>query len=155
MAHAEQLAFPLKVLERIAPHDKVIEIVDKLLEGEPVGYVRMPDRRIDLLRWLTEWKDGQDDEVISRVAPYVVDFDENSRFSAIEGLATKEPAKIAKPILDALLRPEEESGRIKRTIVEVLDRTKAPLGDRGPQVAALLVGPLADFKVANGLVVKR
>jgi hypothetical protein len=115
----------------------------------------MPERRIDLLRWLTEWKDANDDEVVTRVAPYVGDFDENSRFSAIEGLATKNPAKIAPPLIDALIRPEEESGRIKRTIVEVLDRTKAPLGDRGPQVAAVLVGPLADFKVAGGLVVKR
>ncbi len=155
MAHAEGLSFPLRTLERIAPHDKVLEIVDKVIEGEPVGYVRMPERRIDLLRWLTEWKDASDDEVVSRVAPYVADFDENSRFSAIEGLATKNPAKIAPPLIDALIRPEEESGRIKRTIVEVLERTKAPLGDRAPQVAGVLVGPLADFKVANGLVVKR
>ncbi len=155
MTHAEQLGFPLKVLERVASHDKVLEIVDQLFKGEPPGYVRMPERRIDMLRWLTEWKDASDDEVISRVAPYVVDFDENSRFSAIEGLATKDPAKIATPLLDALLRPDEESGRIKRTIVEVLERTKAPLGDRGPQVAALFQGPLADFKVANNLVAKR
>ena len=155
MKNAEQLAFPLKVLERVADHDKTLAIVDDLFKGEPPGYVRMPERRIDMLRWITEWKGATDDEVITRVAPYVGDFDENSRFSAIDGLATKEPAKIAAPLLDALVRPEEESGRIKRTIVEILERKKVPLGDRGPQVAALLVGQLGDFKVDGGLVKKR
>ena len=155
MKNAEQLAFPLKVLERIADHGKTLEIVDELFKGEPPGYVRMPERRIDMLRWITEWKDGSDDEVIQRVAPYVVDFDENSRFSAIDGLATKDPAKIAAPLLSALLRPEEESGRIKRTIVEILERKKVPLGDRASQVAAILTGPLADYRVDGDLVKKR
>ena len=155
MKGAEQLAFPLRVLEKVADHDKQLAIVDELLAGELPGYVRMPDKRIDLLKWLTEHKGMADDEVISRVTPYVADFDENSRFTAIEGLGTKEPAKIAGPLIDALLRPDEESGRIKRTIVEVLERTKAPLGDRKTQVAAALSGPLADGYRVDGNVVKK
>lgn len=155
MKSAEQLSFPLRALERIAPHDKVLEIADELFESEPPGYVRMPERRIDLLRWITEWKDGSDDEIVSRVAPYVVDFDENSRFSAIDGISTKDVAKIGPPLIAALLRPEEESGRIRRTIVEILERRKVPLGDKVDDVTKLLVGPLADFKVADGIVKKR
>src|SRR5204863_7538599 len=71
MKTAGQLAFPLRVLERIADRDKVIEVVDQLLATEPPGYVRMPERRIDLLRWFAEWKPASDDEVISRFTPYV------------------------------------------------------------------------------------
>ena len=52
------------------------------------------------------------------------DFDENVRFAAIEGMAGRDPEKIAPPLIAALLRPEEESGRIKRTIVEVLARRR-------------------------------
>ena len=155
MKGAEQLSFPLRVLEKVADHDKQLAIVDELLAAEPPGYVRMPDKRIDLLKWFTEHKGMSDDEVIPRVTPYVADFDENSRFTAIEGLGTKEPAKIAEPLIDALLRPDEESGRIKRTIVEVLERTKAPLGDRKAQVAAALTGPLADGYRVDGNVVKK
>jgi hypothetical protein len=156
MKTAEQLSFPLRVLERIADRDKVIEVVDQLLASEPPGYVRMPERRIDLLRWFAEWKPATDDELISRFTPYVTDFDENSRFAAIDGMSTRDPAKIIKPLLDALLRPEEESGRIKRAIAEVLERTKAPLGDQAAAVAAVLTGPLADsFKVEGGLIKKR
>jgi hypothetical protein len=155
MKGAEQLSFPLRVLEKVADHDKQLAIVDEILANEPPGYVRMPDKRIDLLKWFTEHKGMTDDEVISRVTPYVADFDENSRFTAIEGLGTKDPAKFAEPLIDALLRPEEESGRIKRTIVEVLERTKAPLGDRKTQVAAALTGPLAEGYRVDGNVVKK
>ena len=73
--------------------------------------------------------------MLPRILPYVTDFDENVRFFAIDGLGGARSEKIADPLIDALLRPEEESGRIRRTIVEVLERTKAPLGDRADKVA--------------------
>jgi hypothetical protein len=155
MKTAEELAFPLRVLERIASRDKVLEVADQLFASEPPGYVRMPERRIDLLRWFSEWKPGSDEEVVSRLTPYVTDFDENSRFAAIDGMATRDPAKIAPPLIAALLRPEEESGRIKRAIVEVLEKSKAPLGAEAPAVAAALTGPLDSFKVDGGVIKKR
>ena len=155
MKTAEQLAFPLKVLERIAGHDQQLAIVDELFKTEPPGYVRMPERRIDLIKWFCEHKAMTDAEVVSRITPYLVDFDENSRFSAIEGLATKDKTLIAEPLVDALLRPEEESGRIRRTIVEVLEKTKAPLGDRASRVAGMLSGQLADDFKVDGAIVKK
>lgn len=156
MSKAEQLAFPLKVLERIAPREKVLEVADSLFASEPPGYVRMPERRIDLIRWFSEWKPATDDELVARLSPYVADFDENSRFSAIDGMAGRDPAKIAPPLIAALIRPEEESGRIKRTIVEVLEKARAPLGDQAGAVAAVLTGPLGDdFKVDGGLVKRK
>nr|HEX4314245.1 hypothetical protein [Kofleriaceae bacterium] len=155
MKSAEQLSFPLKVLEKIADKDRALKVVDELFAGEPPGYVRMPDRRIDLIRWFGEWKAIGDDEVIPRLTPYFVDFDENSRFAAIESMTGRDPERIAPPLIDALLRPEEDSGRIKRTIVEVLERAKAPLGDRAKHVAAALTGPLADDFRVDGSVLKK
>ena len=156
MGKAEQLAFPLRVLERIAPREKVLEVADSLFKSEPPGYVRMPERRIDLIRWFSEWKPAIDDEVVTRLSPYVNDFDENSRFAAIDGMAGRDPGKIGPPLIAALIRPEEESGRIKRTIVEVLEKSGAKLGDHADAVAAALTGPLADdFKVEQGIVKKR
>jgi hypothetical protein len=150
------LSYPLRVLEKVADHDKVLEIVDAVFESEPPGYTRFAERRIDLIKWFCEWKAATDDEVISRVKAYVSDFDEVVRFTAIDGLASRDPAKIAAPLIDALLRPEEESGRIKRTVVEVLERRKVPLGDRAGDVTKALTGQLGDdFKVDNGLVKKK
>jgi hypothetical protein len=156
MKTAEHLAFPLKVLERIAPRDKVLEVADQLFASETPGYVRMPERRIDLLRWFAEWKPATDDEVVTRLTPYVTDFDENVRFAAIDGMATRDPAKIAPPLIAALIRPEEESGRIKRSIADVLATRAAPLGGQAAAVAASLTGPLGEaFKVEAGVVKKR
>ncbi|MBA3539320.1 MAG: hypothetical protein H0T79_06800 [Deltaproteobacteria bacterium] len=156
MKQSDHLAFPLRVVEQIADHDKILEIVDGLFATEPPGYVRMPERRIDLIRWFSDWKVGTDDEVLSRLTPYLVDFDENVRFSVVDGIASRTPEKIAPPLIDALLRPEEESGRIKRTIVEVLEKSKAPLGDRADAVAGALSGPLSDnFRVDGGVLKKR
>jgi hypothetical protein len=155
MKTAEHLAFPLRVLERVAPRDKVIEVADELFASETPGYVRMPDRRIDLLRWFSEWKPATDDEVVSRLTPYITDFDENVRFAAIDGIATRDPGKIAPPLIAALLRPEEESGRIKRTIVDVLVASQAPLGGQASAVAAALTGPLGDSFRVDGAVIKK
>jgi hypothetical protein len=163
MKNAEQIALALEVVERVAAQNpttvdkaKVFEVIDEIFAVETPGYVRMPDRRIDLIKWLTSWKDATDDEVITRVKPYLPDFDENVRFAAIEGLSTRDPGKVAPLLVDALLRSGEDSGRIRRTIVEALERTRAPLGDRAAQVAAMLIGPLAqDYKVDGGLVKKK
>lgn len=156
MKGSDHLAFPLRVVEKIATHDEVLATVDGLFATETPGYVRMPERRIDLIRWFGEWKGGSDDEVISRIAPYVTDFDENVRFAAIDCIAHREPAKLAPPLIAALVRPEEESWRIKRTIAEVLEKTKAPLGARADEVARAISGPLADdFRVGDDRIVKR
>ena len=155
MKTAEHLAFPLRVLERIASRDKVLEVADELFASETPGYVRTPERRIDLLRWFAEWKPASDDEVVGRLTPYVTDFDENVRFAAIDGMATRDPGKIGPPLVAALIRPEEESGRIKRAIVDVLVASKAPLGGQAAAVAAVLHGPLANFKVDGDVIKKR
>jgi hypothetical protein len=156
MKNAEQLAFPLKVLERIADKPKALVVIDELFASEPPGYVRMPERRIDLIRWLSDWKPATDDDVIPRLTPYVTDFDENSRFAAIDGIANRDPARIAAPLIAAVVRPEEESWRIKRQILEVLAKTGAPLGDQASAVAGSIAGPIEnDFKVDGGKVVAK
>jgi len=157
MKSAEQLAFPLKVLEGIADHDKILAVVDELFASEPPGYVRMPERRIDLIKWFCEYKKASDAEVLQRVSPYLPDFDENVRFTTIDGLASRDPKLIGPPLVAALLRPDEESGRIRRTIVEVLEKTGAPLGDKKDAVAAMLSGPLAEYAVdgKKGVVKKK
>lgn len=155
MKSAEQLSFPLRVLERIADHARILQVVDDIFATEAPGYVRMPERRIDLIKWFGEYKAASDDELISRVTPYLPDFDENVRFTTIDALSTRAPDKIVGHLIDALVRPEEESGRIRRTVIEVLERTKAPLGARAAEVTNMLTGPLAhDFKVDGALVKK-
>jgi len=152
---AEQLSHPLRVLERIVPLPKVLEVVDELFASEQPGYTRHPERRADLIRWLGEWSALGDDDLIKRLLPYLADFDENVRFATIDALASRDAKKIGEPLIAALLRPEEESGRIKLRIAEVLAEKKIPLGERAPQVAGGLTGTTSGFAVKNGVLVAR
>lgn len=152
---AEALSFPLQVVERIADKPKVLEVADEILAGEPPGYVRHPERRTDLVRWLADWSAGTSEEIVARLKPYLADFDENVRFAVIDGLARHETAVVSGPLLEALVRPEEESGRIRRRLVEVLADKQIPLGEHEPAVAALLSGPLTAFAIEGGVLKKR
>jgi hypothetical protein len=155
MATATQLSHPLRVLERIVPKPEALAVIDELLKKEPPGYTRDPERRADLIRWLSEWSLITDAELLPRLLPYLADFDENVRFAAIDGLATRDPALVGDALIDGLLRPDEESGRIKLKIAEVLAEKKIPLGERAAQVASGLTGTTAQFAVKNGLLVLR
>jgi hypothetical protein len=152
---AEALSFPLRVLERIADKAEVLEVADSVLAGELPGYVRHPERRIDLMHWLAEWQAATDDEAATRLIPYLADFDENVRFVVIDGLAQRETSAAHAAFLQAAIRPEEESGRIRRRLFEVIADKKIPLGEHRAAIAELAVGPLAGFAVDGDLLKRR
>jgi hypothetical protein len=155
MRSAEQLTFALKVLEGIVPKPEVLKVIDELLATEKPGYTRHPERRLDLIRWLGEWSQLTDGELLERLGPYLADFDENVRFATIDALATRDPAVIGELLIRAMLRPDEESGRIKLRIAEVLAERKIPLGERASEVSAGLTGTTSGFAVKNGVLVAR
>lgn len=162
MKSAEQLSFALRVLDRVTATDdttpdklsktKALAFIDELLASEPPGYTRHPERRIDLISWLAEWKTVSSSEVVPRLAPYLVDFDENARFAAIDGLSRHDAALIAAPFAHALARPDEESGRIRRTLAEHIASKKLPLGEQSEAVASILTGPLASLRIVDGFI---
>lgn len=151
---APQLSYALQVLQQIATKEQALEVVDEILADEPPGYVRDPERKLDVIRWMTEWNEGHP-EVYSRLLPYVTDFDQNVRVAAVEGIADADIALTGKTLLDAFLRPEEESGRFRRRVAEVLAAKKYDLGDKASAVTPHLVGPVAGFSVDKGVLVQR
>jgi hypothetical protein len=138
MKTADMLGYPLEILGRIANHDQILETIDELLATEEPGYTRDPKRRIDIIDWLAEYEEASDDEVATRVIPYLEDFDENVRFKATEAL-DRNPGEGTGPALAAALtNEEEESGRLKQRIAEVLADHDLELGDHRTEVAALV-----------------
>ena len=147
MKTADALGYPLEILGRIAKHDQVLEAIDEVLATEEPGYTRDPKRRIDVIDWLAEYEEATDDEVAQRVIPYLGDFDENVRFKATEAL-DRNPGEGAGPALaEALTNEEEESGRLKQRIAEVLADRDLELGDHRGAVASLIEGELEGFKL--------
>ena len=150
---AAHLSYPLEALGRLVDHDTGLEIVDELLADELPGYTRDPERRLDVLRWLTEWSKATDDDVVPRLIPYLEDFDENVRWATADGLAHRDLTQSGPALVKALIRTEEQSGRVKRRIAEILAEHQVPLGDAAEQIKGLLVGPVSAFEVKNGLLV--
>lgn len=152
-----QIAFALKVLGQIVPRDRVLEVVDEILASEPPGYARDPERKLDVLRWLHEWSGGTGDDIVPRVAPYLKDHAEDVRYFAAEALLRSDFKLVAPHLIAALTNPEEEAGRLKRRLAEILAEHKAPLGDAAEVVKGTLHGPaLQNFAVSkDGVIVQR
>ena len=53
---APHMSHALSVLERIGTREQILETVDTLIADEPPGYARDPERKLDLIRWLADWK---------------------------------------------------------------------------------------------------
>jgi HEAT repeat protein len=152
---APHLAFALKVVERVATTEQLLTVVDAILANEEPGYTRDPERRLDLIRWLAELEKVPADERARRFLPYLGDFDQNVRCAAADALAPHDPAMIGTALLAAFLRPEEESGRFRRRIAEIVAEKKISLGGQAAQVKPLLNGPVAGFVVDGDHLIAR
>lgn len=147
MKTATSIAFPLRVLERVASGPDGLEIIDELLAVEEPGYTRDPTKRIQLIEWLGDWTEIDDAEVVKRVTPYLGDFDENVKFSTVEALSGRTTDDCAEALVTALTNPEEESKRLKVRIAEVMAEGKLDLCGKKAEVVAMLDNELTGFKL--------
>lgn len=153
---ADTLSWPLRVLERIAPTDRMLAIVDELIEREPPEYTRDPTRKLQIMTWLGEWRGAPDEAIARRLLPYVGDFDETVRYTSIDTLSRHKHEETARlPLLDALVRPEEESRRIKVRIAEVLADAGWTVTDRKEAVSRLLADELPEFGMQHDKLVRK
>lgn len=155
MKQATSIAYPLRVLEQIADRDTALEVVDAILDAEQPGYTRDPEKRMQVIGWLTEYRAVTDEEVVSRVAPYLADFDENVRFAAVESLSQRATPAAGERLVEALVREEEESRRLKTRIAEILADHDLDLHGKKEQVTALLEDDLSDFKLHRDKLVRK
>jgi hypothetical protein len=153
---AETLSQLLDVLERICDKDTLLATMDELLEREEPGYTRDPSRKIQILLFLGEWKGASHAEIAKRIVPYVADFDETVRFTAVEAIDHhKDEAQNRAALLDALVRPEEESRRLKVRVAEALAAAGWKISEKKEQVSKLLDTELPEFGMSHDKLVKK
>ena len=153
---AETLSQLLDVFQRICDKDTLLSVIDELLQREEPGYTRDPSRKVQILLFLGEWHGASDGEIAKRIVPYVADFDETVRFTAVESLDHhKDEAVNRGPLLDALVRPEEESRRLKVRTAEALAAAGWKISEKKEQVSALLNSELPEFGMSHDKLVKK
>jgi HEAT repeat protein len=155
MKSSSTVAYPLRVLESIPDKDRLLAVIDDLLSEEAPGYTNDTAKRISYIDWLGEWDAATDDEITSRVAPYVADFDEQVRFAAVEALSLRATEDAAEPLVTALLREEEESDRLKVRIAEVLADKELDLCGKKKKIAPLLDDVLSDFRTKRDKLIHK
>jgi hypothetical protein len=151
MKGAKNLGYPLKVLGQLTTQERVLEVIDEILEDEEPGYVRNPMRRIDIIEWLGGWT-ANAAEVVPRVLPYVEDYDENVRFKSIETISLKPAPSAAETVCRAMVREDEESQRFQVRCAELLAEQGWSVKTHKSEVQNLLPNVLSKFSLKGDTI---
>jgi len=111
-----QIAMPLKMFEELQGEQKTIEFVYALLDNERRRIDFKPEKKTNLLIWLTT---KRDDQAIENVSGFLEDFDENVRYAAAEVIIGQNDDAGREPLLVVFHNPEEDSNRVRVRVCEV------------------------------------
>jgi hypothetical protein len=111
---AESLSWPLKILERLASSEEMVEVLVGLLAKMDTEYQRDPQRKLQVLQALEERRDPR---VAPAVERFLADVNETARFHAVSAVMNQADAASHRVALtEALAR--EESVRVKARLFE-------------------------------------
>jgi hypothetical protein len=128
MKTAESIAWPLRILGKVLPEERVTSELLEILEGMDTEYERDPQKKREILGELENRVDPRIAEAVSR---FTDDVNEACRFHAYGALiAQGDLAARAEPLSDGLRR--EESMRVRARILDALAKENVKLVGEPP-----------------------
>jgi hypothetical protein len=147
------IAWGLRVLAELSP-GRVLPLVVRELRRLGSIYTRDPEKKLVLLKWLTEHHAGAGGaEVEGALLPLLEDFSDDVRISTTRALAALAPGEPARDALIQLLLRDRDNARVRGEVLEALAGIGADVKGHRPSVEALLVEPF--FLDREGHVKKR
>ena len=147
------IAWGLRVLAELSP-GRVLPLVVRELRRLGSIYTRDPEKKLVLLKWLTEHHAGAGGaEVEGALLPLLEDFSDDVRISATRALAALAPGEGSRDALIQLLLRDRDNARVRGEVLEALAGIGADVKGHRPSVEALLVEPF--FLDREGHVKKR
>ncbi|MBK6576947.1 MAG: hypothetical protein IPG17_12230 [Sandaracinaceae bacterium] len=129
---SDSIAWPLRVLTQLLDEQAVIAELLALLGEMSAEYERFPEKKIQVLAELEERRDPR---IAEAVLPFIRDMNETARLHAMGALLRQaDAAPFVDAVVDAFL--EEESARIRATVLDRLAAASLPVGARQAEVAA-------------------
>jgi HEAT repeat protein len=151
--HEDGIAWGLRVLAELDP-PKVVGLVVKELTRLGRIYTRDPDKKLVLLKWLTEHHAGVGGgEVEAALLPLLEDFSDDVRISTTRALAALAPGEAARDALIQLLLRDHDNARVRGEVLDALATLGADVKGHRPSVEPLLVEPF--YLDREGRVKKR
>jgi hypothetical protein len=136
------IAWGLRALADIVPHDQVSGLLLRELARLSREYSRDPEKKLTLLTWLAENHGGvQGPEVEGALLPLLEDFSDDVRIGALRALAALAPGEPVREGLIQLLLRDRDNARVRGEVLEALVRMGADVKGYRPSVEALLVEP--------------
>lgn len=137
LRRSESLGWPLRLLERLVPAERVVGELLELLGTMDTEYERDPTRKHQVLQAL---EDRRDPRIVEGVRRFVEDVNETARFHAIGAVLGQENAELARDALAKAL-VKEDSVRARARIVEAFAEHRWSVGaDRAAIEKALPAG---------------
>lgn len=150
----EGVSWGLRVLQEIAPEEKVVEVVVREIAHLGSVYTRDPEKKLVLLTWLREHHAGtKSADVEAALLPLLEDFSDDVRISATRALVAVAPGERAREALIQLLLRDRDNARVRGEVLEAMAALGADVKGHRPSVEPLLVEPF--FLDREGRVKKR
>lgn len=148
LKQCKYVSLPLKLYEELSSHDKAVKAVYKLLEAEARRNDFKPMKKNALLVWLAEHKE---EGAVEAATPFLSDFDEEVRCSAVEVLIKQDLPEVAELLERVMVRDGEDSTRLRHRIADIYAVRGYPVSDAEAFGAVLPDG----FSVRDSRVVRR
>lgn len=109
------LSWGFRIISELCDPEEVWDILAEVLEDYEPEYERDPNRKIQLMTFLGDFKDPR---AVEALLPFLEDHDETVRFVTVESLFKQEDESCREQMLQLLTNEDEESLRIKHRILD-------------------------------------
>jgi HEAT repeat protein len=121
---SEGVIWPLKCLRRVVEPERYVDELLELLEQFDTEYVRNAEPKVQLINALEEFAS---EDVRLAVEPFLLDVNEQVRFTSVGTLFAVGDAQSATPLVEAMA--QEESLRVRNRIASGLAERAWPIPD--------------------------
>jgi hypothetical protein len=148
LRQCKSFAMPLRLLGEVGGREAAVEMGYELLKIELQKDDFKPVKKKALLVWLAEQRHAG---ASAAAAPFLADFDEGVRYSAVEVIAAQSGDEGRAALLELLAGTKEESNRVRVRVASVFVQRGWRVDDAGAGLVSVLP---AEFKVRDGRIVR-
>jgi hypothetical protein len=145
------VSWALRALGELVPPAELMNIVVEELRRLAGEYSRDPEKKVQLLHWLTEHHVESDPRLGSAAQPFLTDMSDDVKIAALSVLLRQKDPSLREPLLQALV-DEEQSARVRKELVSALAELGMGVQGYREKVEALLEEP---FFVDKGGTLKK
>jgi HEAT repeat protein len=146
------VSWAVRTLAEIVPAEALLDLVLQELQRLANEYSRDPEKKVQLLHWLTEHHVAVDPRLGAAAQPFLGDMSDDVKIAALAVLLQQKDPGVREPLLQALV-DEDQSARVRKELTSALADLGAGVQGYREKVEAVIQEPY--FVDKAGLLKKR